>query len=63
VLNKWAGGLFVNPINAHRGNIDGDRVRIIIKRERFLIKKMVNCRIITIFATGINLMRVKLIDV
>lgn len=30
------------------------------KRERFLIKIVINCRIIIIFATDINLMRIKL---
>jgi hypothetical protein len=30
------------------------------KRERFLIKIVINCRIITTFATDINLMRIKL---
>ena len=36
---------------------------IFIKRERFLIKMMVYCRIITIFATDINLMRIKLTSI
>lgn len=36
---------------------------IFIKRERFLMKMMVYCRIITIFATGINLMRIKLTSI
>lgn len=36
---------------------------IFIEQERFLIKMMVYCRIITIFATDINLMRIKLTSI